>query len=256
MVLIVLGGLGFPVLKNLWDHYYARMRRPQQRPPRFTLHSKLVLATTITLIVVGTVAVYIFEMHAATRESEAPMWMAALFTSVTARTAGFNTVPIDALFTPTIFAVIVLMFIGGSPASTAGGIKTTTFAVALLNTLRIMKDPNGDLVAFRRKIPPVMANRAFAVALLAIAWIVGSTILLAGAMPTHKPLDVAFEVVSAFSTVGLSRGITADLPSTGKMVIIASMLVGRIGILYVALGILRKERTATIGYPEGNIIIS
>jgi potassium uptake TrkH family protein len=254
--LVVLGGLGFPVLKNFWDHAFARVRNRQQRPPRLTLHSKLVLTTTAALIACGAVVIYLFELPVAAREGEAPTWMAALFMSVTARTAGFNTAPIDALLAPTVFAVIVLMFIGGSPASTAGGIKTTTFAVALLNTLRIMKDPNGELFAFRRKIPAIMANRAFAVALLALAWIACSTILLAWVMPGHKPLDVAFEVVSAFSTVGLSRGITGELPATGKVVIIASMLVGRIGILYVALGILRKDRAANIGYPEGNIIIS
>lgn len=256
MFLIVVGGLGFPVLKNFWDHTYPRLTRRHQRPPRLTMHSKIVLTTTAALIVGGALMIFLFEFPTAGREGEAPTWVAALFTSVTARTAGFNTVPLDALATPTLFAVIVLMFIGGSPASTAGGIKTTTFAVALLNTLRIMKDPNGELIAFRRRIPAIMANRAFAVALLAGAWIACSTIVLAWAMPEHKPLDVAFEVVSAFSTVGLSRGITADLPAIGKLVIMASMLVGRIGILYVALGILRKERAATISYPEGNIIIS
>jgi trk system potassium uptake protein len=152
--------------------------------------------------------------------------------------------------------VIVLMFIGGSPASTAGGIKTTTFVVALLNTVRILKDPTGDLIAFRRRIPAIMANRAFAVALLALAWIACSTVVLAWTMPDQQPLDVLFEAVSAFSTVGLSRGVTAELPDLARLVVIASMLVGRIGILYVALGILRQERPASIGYPEGNIIIS
>jgi Trk-type K+ transport system membrane component len=256
MGLIVVGGLGFPVLKNLWDHTASRVRTRHQRPPRLTLHTKVVLTTTAVLIVSGAALVFLFEIQTGGRDGEAPTWVAALFTSVTARTAGFNTVPIDALLPPTIFTIIVLMFIGGSPASTAGGIKTTTFAVALLNTLRIMKDPTGELIAFRRRIPAIMANRAFAVALLALGWIACSTIILAWTMPDHKPLDVAFEAVSAFSTVGLSRGLTAELPELGKFVIISSMLVGRIGILYVALGVLRKERSAGIGYPEGNIIIS
>lgn len=256
MVLIVVGGLGFPVLKNLGDRLYSGLVRRGERPPRLTLHTKLVLTTTAVLIVVGALALYAFESQGAARAGEAPAWMSALFNSVTARTAGFNTVPMDALLPSTVFAMIALMFVGGSPASTAGGIKTTTFAVALLNTLRIMKEPDGELVAFRRKIPAVMANRAFAVALLALGWIATSTILLAWAMPAHKPLDVAFEVVSAFSTVGLSRGITAELPVTGEAIIMASMLVGRIGVLYLALGILRKDRAASIGYPEGTLIIS
>lgn len=256
MVLIVVGGLGFPVLKNLWDHACSRIRNRRERPARLTLHTKIVLTTTAALIAGGAVLIFLFESPAAGREGEAPGWVAALFTSITARTAGFNTVAIEALAPATVFALILLMFIGGSPASTAGGIKTTTFAVALLNTLRIMKEPNGELVAFRRRIPAIMANRAFAVALLALGWITCSTLVLAWTMPAHHPLDVAFEAVSAFSTVGLSRGLTAELPATGKLVIIASMLVGRIGILYVALGIVRRERSANLSYPDGNIIIS
>ena len=204
----------------------------------------------------GALLVYLIELPATTRPGETPAWFTALFTSITARTAGFNTVPVDALLPATVITVIVLMFIGGSPASTAGGIKTTTFAVALLNTLRIMKNPDGELIAFRRRIPAIMANRAFAVALLALGWIACSTVLLAWCMPDHKPLDVAFEAVSAFSTVGLSRGLTSELPEFGKLIIIASMFVGRIGILYVALGILRRERSSSLGYPDGNIIIS
>jgi Trk-type K+ transport system membrane component len=255
MGLIVAGGLGFPVLKNLWEHFSARILMRHQKLPRLTLHTKVVLSTSFGLIVAGAILVFAFELTNA-RAGEASPWITALFTSVTARTAGFNTVPIDALLPATIFAVLVLMFIGGSPGSTAGGIKTTTFAIALLNTLRITKDPTGELVAFRRRIPDVMANRAFAIALLALAWIGCSSILLAWLMPGHAPLDVAFEAVSAFSTVGLSRGLTADLPDLGKFVIISSMLVGRIGILYVALGIVRSERSATVSYPDGNIIIS
>ena len=256
MGLIVVGGLGFPVLKNVWDHACSKIGRRHERPPRLTLHTKVVLTTTVALIVGGALLVYLIELPATTRPGETPAWFTALFTSITARTAGFNTVPVDALLPATVITVIVLMFIGGSPASTAGGIKTTTFAVALLNTLRIMKNPDGELIAFRRRIPAIMANRAFAVALLALGWIACSTVLLAWCMPDHKPLDVAFEAVSAFSTVGLSRGLTSELPEFGKLIIIASMFVGRIGILYVALGILRRERSSSIGYPDGNIIIS
>lgn len=256
MALIIVGGLGFPVLKNLWDHGSARARTRHKRPPRLTLHTKLVLSTTAILVLGGAVLIFLFELPAGEPEGGTSRWVAALFTSVTARTAGFNTVPIDTLLPPTVFIVIVLMFIGGSPASTAGGIKTTTFVVALLNTVRILKDPTGDLIAFRRRIPAIMANRSFAVALLALAWIACSTVVLAWTMPDQQPLDVLFEAVSAFSTVGLSRGITAELPDLARLVVIASMLVGRIGILYVALGILRQERPASIGYPEANIIIS
>ncbi len=256
MALIVIGGLGFPVLKNLWDNWNARLLRPRERPVRLTTHTKLVLVTSAGLILGGAVLAFFLELPSPGQPGESPRWLAALFASITARTAGFNTVPTEALLPPTVFLLLFLMFIGGSPASTAGGIKTTTFAVALLNTMRILRDAGRDLVAFRRQIPAVVANRAFAVVLLAIGWLTISSIILMTVMPNHAPLDVVFETVSAFSTVGLSRGITADMPVIGKLVIIASMLVGRIGILYVALGVLHKERPGKIAYPEGNVIIS
>lgn len=256
MGLIVIGGLGFPVLKNLWDNLVTRLATPRERPTRLTTHTRLVLTTTAGLIVGGALLLFLLELPVAARPGEAPRWFTALFNSVTTRTAGFNTVPMEALLPSATFAAIFLMFIGGSPASTAGGIKTTTFAIALLNTLRILRDASGDLIAFRRHIPANVASRAFAVALLAITWVAGSALLLALLMPGAPPLDVVFEAVSAFSTVGLSRGLTAALPAAGKLVVITSMLVGRIGILYVALGVLRKERPGRIAYPESNVIIS
>ncbi|HEY0945831.1 MAG TPA: potassium transporter TrkG [Opitutaceae bacterium] len=256
MGLIVVGGLGFPVLKNLWDNFVTRLARPRERPVRLTTHTRLVLATTAGLVAGGALLLFVVELPSEVRAGEAPRWFVALFNSVTARTAGFNTIPMDALLPAGALVMIFLMFIGGSPASTAGGIKTTTFAIALLNTLRILRDASGDLVAFRRQIPASVASRAFAVALLAIAWAMGSALLLALLMPEAPPLDVIFETVSAFSTVGLSRGLTGTLPAAGKIVIVASMLVGRVGILYVALGVLRKERPGRLAYPESNVIIS
>ncbi len=256
MTLIVVGGLGFPVLKNLWDSLWSRFAARDSRPVRLNTHTRLVLVTSGALVAGGAVLVYALEQTAGVDDPRTGGVLAALFTSVTTRTAGFNTVPVDAFSTPAVVAMMLLMFIGGSPASTAGGIKTTTFAVALLNTLRILQDAGRELVAFRRQIPPTVATRAFAVALLAGGWVTTSTILLLWTMPGHPPLDVAFEVVSAFATVGLSRGITTELTPFGKTIVIASMLVGRIGILYLALGILRKPAPGRIGYPEGNIIIS
>jgi potassium uptake TrkH family protein len=256
MTLIVIGGLGFPVLKNVLDSLRGRFVPRLVRRPRLTTHSRLVIATSAVLIVAGALLIFTLEQTAGADDTRSEGFLTALFASVTARTAGFNTVPMEAFSTPAVVLLMVLMFIGGSPASTAGGIKTTTFAVALLNTLRILRDASGELVAFRRRIPPGVATRAFAVALLAFGWVTVSTILLLWTMPDQPPLDVAFEAVSAFATVGLSRGITPELTAMGKVIIIASMLVGRIGILYLALGILRKPPAGRIGYPDGNVIIS
>jgi trk system potassium uptake protein len=256
MSLIVVGGLGFPVLKNVWDHARERILHRRARPPRLTTHTRVVLVTTVALIFGGALLIYLFDLAGTGRPGGVESAWGALFTSITARTAGFNTAPIDGLLPATAIIVIVLMFIGAAPASTAGGIKTTTFAVALLNTLRILRNSTGDLVAFGRKIPPHLANRAFAVALLAIGWVTMTTIVLTALLPEQPVLDLAFEAVSAFGTVGLSRGLTAELPPFGQGIIIASMVVGRIGILYFALGVLGKEQRGRIVYPEENVIIS
>jgi potassium uptake TrkH family protein len=256
MVLIVVGGIGFPVLANMWDHGWSRIRSPRQRPPRLTTHSKTVLVTTGGLLLGGTLLIYVLEYLL--RDSEAWIWrpFSSLFLSVTARTAGFNTVPIELLTPATVMVVIFLMFIGGGPASTAGGIKVSTFAIALLNTLRILRHPGGELVAFGRRIPAHLANRAFAIALLAVVWVSVTSLTLMALMPDHAPLDVMFESVSAFATVGLSRGITADVPTAGKLILIVSMIVGRIGILYAAIGVLGRESRGRISYPEATVIIS
>ncbi len=254
MILIVVGGLGFPVLKNLWD--CARTFRRPVRTVRLTTHTRIVMTTTAALLVAGAVLLFALEPSGPAGATVGECALTAVFNSVTARTAGFNTVPIEALAAPTAVVLMVLMFIGGSPAGTAGGIKTTTFAVALLNTLHLLRDAGNDLVAFRRRIPSVVANRAFAVALLGLGWVTATTIVLIVLMPRHPPLDLAFEAVSAFATVGLSRGLTFSLTEPAKIVLMLSMLVGRIGILYVALGMVRRSRPGRIGYPEGNIIIS
>ncbi|HEY5552666.1 MAG TPA: potassium transporter TrkG [Opitutaceae bacterium] len=257
MALIVVGGLGFPVLRNLWDNARSHITHRGIRPPRLTVNTKIVVATTAGLIVGGTVLILLFELGPANQEQFTSRGLTALFLSITSRTAGFNTIPTEGLLVPTAMAVICLMFIGGGPASAAGGIKTTTFAVALLNAIRILRQSAGKgLVAFGRQIPADLANRAFAVALLSIAWVALSSLVLSALMPQEEPLDIVFEAVSAFATVGLSRGLTAELPAAGKCVIIASMIVGRIGILYAALGVLGRERPGRIIYPEENVIIS
>jgi Trk-type K+ transport system membrane component len=256
MVLIVVGGLGFPVLKNLWDHVQSRLRHPRHRPTRITTHTKIVLSTTGALIGLGTAAIWVLEYALTDQPAHTSKVATSLFLSISSRTAGFNTVAMDALMPGTLMVTILLMFVGGSPASTAGGIKTTTFAVALMNTLRILRNSTGDLVAFGRQIPDRLANRAFAISLLAIAWVAATTVVLALSLPQHAPIDLLFEAVSAFGTVGLSRGITPQLPPFAKVMIIGTMIVGRIGILYVALGVLGKEQRGSISYPQANVIIS
>ena len=256
MVLIVVGGLGFPVLKNLWDAAWARLRHPAHRPPRLTLHTRLVLVTTAALLVGGTVAVWVLERVLNGPAAPAAGGLAATFMSVTTRTAGFNTVPIESLAAATAQVVILLMFIGGAPASTAGGMKVTTFAVALLNAVRTLRAPESELVAFGRTIPDAVATRAFALVLLAVGWCAVTSLLLMVLMPRAAPLDVIFESVSAFATVGLSRGLTPELHDAARLVLIVSMIVGRIGILYAAISMLGGHNRGRVTYPRESVVIS
>ncbi len=256
MGLIICGGLGFPVLNNLWERALWVRHDRLRRPPRLTTHSKVVLVATGALIVVGTLLIHGFEFGRSEPGAYTPTLWNALFNAVTARTAGFNTLPMESLAPAAAIMMIGLMFVGAGPASTGGGIKVTTFAISLLNTLRILRRPGDDLVAFGRRIPDELAHRAFAIVLLAMLWVGLTTLCLAALMPDRNALDLAFEAVSAFATVGLSRGLTPALPDMGKIIIILSMLVGRIGILYAALGVAGRASRGRIGYPTASIIIS
>jgi trk system potassium uptake protein len=210
------------VLKNLWERLWSYIREPRRRPARLTTHTKLVLTATAILLTGGAGFIYFSELALNGGQPWSGEALPAVFLSVTARTAGFNTTPTELLAPVTVAAVILLMFIGGGPAGTAGGIKVSTLAIAFLNTLRILRGAGGELVAFGRRIPDAFANRAFAIVLLAAVWVSLTTLALLALMPEEAPLDVLFESVSAFATVGLSRGITADLPAVAKLIMVAS----------------------------------
>jgi trk system potassium uptake protein TrkH len=181
--------------------------------------------------------------------------MEALFNSVTARTAGFNVGPIEALTPASAFLMVLLMFIGGSPGSTAGGVRTTAFAVALLNARRIILG-HDDVVAFRRRLSEDVVARALAVIFLALTWIFAATILLALVHPAIVLGDLLFEVVSAVSTVGLTRAVTPQLNSPGKLIIIVTMFAGRISVLYFVLAFIRRREPSHYRLPEENVIVA
>jgi trk system potassium uptake protein len=221
-----------------------------------TIHTKLVLSTTAILLIGGAILYFITEYHSTLREhSGAGKVVAALFGSVTPRTAGFNTVNMAQLTVPTILIYLLLMWIGGSPASTAGGLKTTTFAVAVLNTLSIAKGKD-RLEVFNREITDKNVSQAFAVMLLS-ALVIGLAILLILILdPGQKVVDVAFEVFSAYSTVGLSLGITAKLSAGSKLVLIITMFLGRVGTFTLMAGMLTKVRNLNYRYPTETVIIT
>jgi trk system potassium uptake protein len=255
MALIVLGGLGYVVLNEIWTFFTGRLPSRHTAPgPRFSLNSRVVLRVTPLLIVGGTLFIMGFGLTAQ-ETSLYDMLMQSLFQSVTARTAGFNTVDCGKLPSASLFVLIMLMFIGGSPASCAGGVKTTTFAVWLAR-LRASLKGRKEVRLLDRSIPQDQLNRVDLLLGLAVFWnILGIMVLFntEGRM-NFAALDLIFEQVSAFGTVGLSTGVTPNLSTPGKLWLCATMYVGRLGPLTVALWMFSKTKV-NVRYPKGTVMI-
>ena len=185
--------------------------------------------------------------------SKKERFLASFFQSVIARTAGFNSVDISKLYDTTGFILIILMFIGGSPGSTAGGIKTTTFGTIILTTLAVVRG-NKDVSVFNRRINQDIINRALAIATIALALILTVSLLLT-LTEEGNFLDLLFESTSAFATVGLTRGITPNLSTIGKLIISTTMYLGRVGPLTMAFAFAQKQKHPLYRHCEGNIIV-
>lgn len=248
LVLFIVGGLGYPVILEL-------LRR-HKKPAHFSLHTRLVLLFTTILLVVGTLV--IFFMEYANPQTLGTLGFgnkifAAFFTAATPRTAGFNVIPTDALTTPVLLIILILMFIGASPASTGGGVKTTTF-VLLLTAVKTLIKGNDEVVLYERHVPSPLILKAISVLFVSLALIF--IVIFAINIVEDKPfLSLVFEVFSAFGTVGLSTGITPALGNTGKLLIIITMFVGRIGPLTFLYALARKFNPKGVKYPEERILI-
>ncbi len=245
MVLIVLGGIGFYVLAELWQH-----------GQRLSLHSRLAIAVSVALIVVGTLVVLGLEWeNPATLGALAPgeRLLASLFQSVTPRTAGFNTIPTGMLREGTLFFLIALMLIGASPGSTGGGIKTTTFWM-LLAAVRSTLAGRTEIVVFERRLGRELTDKAIVIFVLAIA-VVSLTALVLSLTEQATFIQVLFEAASAFGTVGLSTGITSELSLAGRLLLPLTMFVGRLGPVTVAMAITQRRRATTVRYPEDRVMV-
>lgn len=250
MALIVLGGLGFSVITEI---IYKRGKR-------LGLHSRLVLQTTGILILTGAILIFIFEINNPNTLGNLDLFskiQASLFQSVTPRTAGYNTLAITELKPATLFLITLLMFIGASPGSTGGGIKTTTFASIIL-CIRSILTGRQDVTAFERTISANTVRRAFGLTFISFFWITIVVLLL---LVTEKAslMQILFETVSAFGTVGLTDGLTPSLTSFGKVAIMLTMYFGRIGLITFLLSVILKskksEALTNIKYPEEKIMI-
>jgi trk system potassium uptake protein TrkH len=252
-VLIIGGGLSFSVIFDLRDRYRPR---PPGAPPRRTLgvNTRVVLTGTALLLGGGTLLLYASEHGGALRQLDlGSQYLAAFFQSVTARTAGFNTIPFGALRPSTYVILMLLMFIGGASGSTAGGVKVNAAAILFAHTRAVLRDRD-QATLFGHAVPRALVLRSFLILLLALV-AVGTGILVLSATEQAPFLHLCFEAVSAFATVGLSAGVTAGLSAAGKIVLIVLMLLGRVGPLTVLAAAVRSGRKIEIGYPTADIMI-
>ena len=246
MSLIIIGGIGFivweDVVKNKW-HFQ-----------KYKLHSKIVLVTTAILIFGGALLFGIFEYHhLGEGMNPTERVLTSLFASVTPRTAGFNTIDVGAMTNSSKLLTTILMFIGGSPGSTAGGIKTTTFVVFLFYMKGIFLKTRGSSV-FRRRLPDEAVKKASAVACMNLTLALTATLLICG-IQNMNLADVLLETFSAIGTVGMSAGITRDLVPICKIVLIVLMYCGRVGSLSFFLSFTDKKKISPIKFPEERILI-
>ena len=267
--LIILGGLGFSVLYDLVNivadrikRFFKRLFNKQYRflmqaPKKVQLQTKVVLSVSAILIILGMLAILLFERYAGRNNpAENPGILGAFFQSVTARTAGFNTIDISAMSTSGKFILILLMFVGGSPGSTAGGIKTVTLAVVIMTAVAALRKRQ-EVEIFKRSIRIDIVGRAITVTLLFVVVLFGATLTLSITERANgfDMSQIFFEAASALGTVGLTTGITASLTTLGKLIIIATMLIGRLGPLTLLAALTFNLKPARYNYPQEALIV-
>jgi trk system potassium uptake protein len=265
--LIIFGGIGFPIMFNVYAYIKYLIKKFIRRwfyREKFissvwiiNLNTRIVAYTTVILLLAGTILFYIFERHGVLVEHETVMGKVttSFFGSVTPRTAGFNTVDMTALAAPTIMITMLLMWIGASPASTGGGIKTSSFAIAILNILSVGRGLNRIDVG-KRTLAERSIHRAFAIIMLSFVFIGLASFLLMLFEPEKNFLHLAFEVFSAYCTTGLSVNLTSSLSDPSRVVLIITMFMGRVGTLNLIISLLHQIRQTPYQYPSENIMIN
>lgn len=261
---LVFGGLGFPIVANIVKYLQYRIRlllrldkkNPQFRPWILTINSRITLITTSLLILIGFVGFFWLEyQHTLAEHGFFGKIITALFGATTPRTAGFNSVDMTKMAFPTVMLTFLLMWIGASPASTGGGIKTSTFAIATLNLLSLAQSKS-RIEVFGREIADISIRRAFATISLSLI-VIGFGIMLISIFDPDKGLmNIAFECFSAFSTVGLSLGITAGLTDQSKFVLIMMMFIGRVSMLTILVAVFKRVKHKNYRFPTEEITIN
>jgi potassium uptake TrkH family protein len=266
--LFIVGGLGYNVIFNLYKYfkfqivtlykkYLLKIQNYQKAVNVITLNTKIVVYTSLILMFVGTLAFFIGEYNN-TLVEHTTLWgkiVTAFFGGNTPRSAGFNTVDTSQLTMPIVMITLLLMWIGAGPASTGGGIKTSTFAIAMLNLYATVTGKNRIEVG-TREIPQTSVNRAFTIISISLL-VLGISIFLVSAKETHLSfIDIAFECFSAYAPVGLSLGITAELSDYSKIVLSFTMFIGRVGAINILIGMLKQIQSLPYRYPQESVLIN
>ena len=252
--LIFFGAVGFPVIEDLFN--IERIKKTIKTPwLGLKLSTRISFHTSLLLIAFGALMFYFLEQqNTLNGMSFEGQLVTSLFQSITARTAGFNTVDFSMIGTPMLIIFIFLMFIGASPGSTGGGIKTSTFTLIIFSAINTIRGQKRIEIG-NRTISPELLHKAFSIFLFAASSIFLAIFILSISDGEKGLMPIAFEAVSAFSTVGLSTGITADLTFVGKVVIMACMFIGRIGTLTLAFALSSKMKSHNYQYPKAHLTV-
>ncbi len=253
--LIIFGGIGYQVIIELY--LWADSLLFKRGRYCFSLNFKVVTSTTLVLLIMGTITMFFAEFSNSKTLANLD-WQSKILTagfqSVTTRTAGFNTIDIGSMSVASLFIVMGLMFVGASPSGTAGGIKTTTLRILATCTRAVLRGKE-EVILYQRSVPVSLILKAIAVAFGSAMFIAAATIFVAIFNSNFPFLRIFFEVISAFSTTGLSTGITADLSAVAKLTLIATMYAGRVGILALIAAIIGESVPSAIEYPEENLLV-
>ncbi|MCJ8279183.1 MAG: TrkH family potassium uptake protein [Rivularia sp. ALOHA_DT_140] len=254
--LVIFGGIGYQVILEMFFWLRDRLRR-RPRNIVLSLDYKVAVSTTIFLLLLGLVAFFFVEIRntgTIKNFSIRSQLLAAWFQSMTTRTAGFNSINIGNMTTAGLFITIALMFVGASPGGTGGGMKTTTIRVLSSCTKSILQGKE-EVLLYERRIAVSLILKAVGVIVGSVTAVILSTVLISITDPVFDFIQILFEVVSAYATVGLSTGITSDFSIWGKLVLILTMYMGRVGVLLLMSAILGDSKTSRIHYPEEDLLV-
>ncbi len=256
-ILVIISGVGYQVLIESYFWLRETLNFQNKKKFCFSLNFKVVVSTTIVLLCLGTVSFFITEYNnidTLKPYSFSDKILLAWFQSVITRTAGFNTIDLGKMTIAGLFVSIGLMFIGASPSGTAGGVKTTTIRILWESTRAVLRGKD-EVIVYEREVPVSLILKSMAVIFGSAVTVVFMTFLIALFNPDVSFINILFEVVSAFATVGLSTGITASLSTSAKFVLILTMYMGRVGVLLFMAAIVGDPRPSRIEYPEENLLV-